>query len=97
VHQIHGLRRFYLKEDVPAPEDQMLQLLQKGSPDWFHDVRLANAATKNVVACTNEIYFRDILTEANFHAYVATLTKQSSRNKSEQQQPASMERRKRKI
>ncbi len=57
-NHIFGLRRFYLKEDVPPPEAQMKQLLQKGDPDWFHDVRTAFEASKNVTHhLTNRIYF----------------------------------------
>lgn len=74
-NHIFGLRRFYLKEDVLPPEAKMRQLLQKGNPDWFHDVRTAFDATKTVVGMTNRIYFKDILMVHSFNAYVKSLTR----------------------
>ena len=74
-NHIFGLRRFYLKEDVPPPEAKMKQLLQKVNPGWFLDVRTALDASKNVISANNTIYFRDILRADSFNAYVKSLTK----------------------
>jgi len=48
-----------------------MQLLQKGRPDLFHDIRLSAEAMHIVQAMSNEVYFKDILMESNFHAYVS--------------------------
>lgn len=77
-HQIYGLRRYYYKEDAPAPDNGFQQLLKKGMPSPFLDLRIASAATKNVVYGSNETYFSEIMSESKFHAFVANLSKQST-------------------
>ena len=76
-NQIYGLRRFYLKEDVMAPESKFKQVLQKNNPDYFHDIQLAWDTTSNLVYKNNSVYFKDILSQTNFNVYVNRLMKQS--------------------
>ena len=74
MHHIYGLRRYYLKEDIMSPTAGFQQLLQKGQPDPFHDVRLSSEAVKIVPTKSNTAYFADILSSSNFHAYVQAMT-----------------------
>lgn len=48
MHNIYGIQRYYLKEDVIPLEANYKQLLQKNRVDWFHDLRVAQDATSQV-------------------------------------------------
>jgi len=60
---------------VLSPDSGYVQLLQKGTPELFHDIRLAAEASKNVVYKTTTTFFNHILDEQNFQAYVQKQTK----------------------
>ena len=86
VHHIYGLRRYYLKEDILSPVEGFQQLLQKGMPDLFHDVKLSNEVLKNVMPQSNTTYFADIMLESNFQRYVLAMTQSHSKSDSQHQQ-----------
>ena len=87
VSQIYGLRRFYLKEDVLPIESKFKQLLQKNSPDYFHDIRTSVDATKDIVYKTNTVYFKDIASQHNFNSYISRMTKPHNTSKNTIDQP----------
>ena len=41
---IFGIRRFFLKEDILAPEAKFNQILPKAQIAWFEDIRLSASA-----------------------------------------------------
>jgi hypothetical protein len=53
----YGIRRFYEKQDIVAPESSNVQLLSKNQLGYFHDINFAVRSSKLVLQKTNELYF----------------------------------------
>jgi len=73
-NHIFGLRRFYIHEDIVDPNDHQ-QLLQKTQIDWFHDLHVAYTASSNLKTRSIKTYYREIVSQQNFNAYVAYWTR----------------------
>ena len=50
-------------------------MLQKRTPDWFHDIRVANEMTSNHTYKTTLGHFKEILSQHNFRAYCDLIQK----------------------
>lgn len=81
-NHIYGLRYYYLGEDIVNPSDYS-QLFQKLNVDWFHDIRVARAATATLEPRSTKSYFKSIASQNNFNAYVKFLTRDSPLAKNE--------------
>ena len=70
INFVFGIRRFFLKEDILAPEANFKQILAKDQIKYFEDVRLTIDTSKNIVYRSNQDYFSDILSHDRFNAFL---------------------------
>ena len=66
-----GIRRFFLKEDVPSPEMRFQQLLQKNGAGLFHDLRIANNSTRYLTTKDNVVYFGAVMSSQRFRDFLS--------------------------
>jgi hypothetical protein len=64
-----GVRRFYEKHDIIAPERNNVQLLSKNQLEYFHDIKFAIDSVKFMQPKDNTTYFQTILQSANYKDY----------------------------
>jgi hypothetical protein len=57
----YGLRKFYIKEDIPAPETGFKQLLAKQQLNWNYDMNMAAQVTAHVKESSTTEHFMAIL------------------------------------
>lgn len=66
-----GVRRFFFKEDTPAPEMKFRQLLKKNRVGWFHDVLTANETTRFLTFKDNAVYFPAVMSAQKFKDFLS--------------------------
>jgi hypothetical protein len=66
---IYGIRRYFLKHDLVAPEKKMVPLLTKNQLSYFHDLRFAKSATDHLHYQNNTAYFQTILQAGSFNNF----------------------------
>lgn len=65
-----GIRKFFMKEDVPAPELGFTQVLAKQQAGLAHDLTFSNNATLFVKYQSNNRYFASILNKDRYKSFV---------------------------
>ena len=66
----YGIRKFFLKEDVPAPELGFRQVLAKQQVDLIHDITFSNNSTMHIKYQNNARYFASILNKDRYKNFV---------------------------